>query len=69
MTQALKSSFLEAQATAALGGHDLTAFEPVEDSMGRPNCYQAMCRVCGKTRWVGENGLRYSLLKNECPGR
>ena len=60
---ALKEAVLEAQAEGALGGHSLGPFETVE------NGYQATCRHCGKTTWVGQQGLRYSLLGERCPGR
>lgn len=59
----LKEAVLEAQAEGALGGHSLGPFEAVE------NGYQATCRHCGKTTWVGEQGLRYSLLGERCSGR
>lgn len=59
---------LEAMVNAALSGHDLTPFTPAEDADGRPHGYQAECRRCGQTVWVGENGLMYSLLDDECPG-
>lgn len=66
--QELREAILEAQAEAALGGHDLGPFEPVEDQDGRPNGYEAECRLCKLTSWVGPQGLRYSLLESECPG-
>lgn len=53
----------EVMVSAALDGHDLAAFEPL-DQPGRG--YQARCRRCGKTVWVGEPGLIYSLLEGEC---
>lgn len=59
----LRLAILEALAEAALGGHELTTFEAVE------NGYQAVCIQCGATSWVGPQGLRYSLLENICPGK
>jgi len=56
-----RGAILEAQVTAALAGHDIGPFE--EDDNG----YQAACRRCGKTVWVGESGLLYSLLGESCP--
>ncbi len=53
---------MEAAVEAALGGHDLGEWQPQE------NGYQAACRVCGATTWVGEKGLRYSLLADVCVG-
>lgn len=58
----LRLAILEALAEAALGGHELSPFEAVE------NGYQAVCTRCGATSWVGTQGLRYTLLENLCPG-
>ena len=60
---ALKESMIEAMAEAALGGHELSQWEPVE------NGYQARCSLCDMTTWLGPDGLRYSVLEDECPGR
>jgi len=57
-----RDAILEAQVNAALAGHDIGPFE--EDDNG----YQAACRRCGKTVWVGEGGLLYSLLGEKCGG-
>ena len=61
-TEHMKESVLQAQVEAALQGHDLTPFEPV-DNRG----YQATCRRCGKSVWVAESGLMYSILSDSCP--
>ena len=61
--QGQRDAILEAQVEATLGGHDIGAFETVEDG------YQATCKRCGQTSWVGQNGLRHSLLEDACPGR
>jgi hypothetical protein len=58
----LRESFLELHVNAALAGQDLGPFERVE------NGYQARCRRCGQTAWVGENGVQYSLLGQACSG-
>jgi hypothetical protein len=63
---ALKDSILEIQVNAALAGHDLGPFDPVESSFEGAG-YQAECRKCGLTAWVGESGLMYSLLGESCP--
>lgn len=28
--------------------------------------YQATCRICGQTVWVGKTAVIYSLLDDEC---
>jgi hypothetical protein len=54
-----KESILEIQVNAALTGHDLGPFEPVEVLTGG---YEARCRKCNQSAWVGDSGLMYSLL-------
>ena len=63
VSQDTKSAILEAQVNAAMDGHDLGPFEPVDTRIGG---YQAQCRQCGQTVWVGEYGLMYSLLGDRC---
>ena len=60
--QDFRDAMLEAQAEAALGGHDIGPFEVVD------NGYQARCRCCSMSTWVDEYGLRYSVLEDTCPG-
>jgi hypothetical protein len=55
----LKDAILEAQVEASFQCHDLGPFEPVEVLTGG---YEARCRKCNQTAWVGESGLMYSLL-------
>jgi hypothetical protein len=62
-TDQARAAILEAQVDAALAGHDLGPFETVDPEIGG---YQAACRRCGKTVWVGESGLMYSLLGEGC---
>lgn len=57
----LRESILEAQVEAALQGHALTPFEPL-DKRG----YQAVCRQCEGSVWVGSSGLIYSILSETC---
>ncbi len=57
-----RGAILHARVNAALSGHDLGPFDEVD------NGYQAACRLCGKTVWVGESGLMYSLLEDVCEG-
>ncbi len=54
-TRKFKEAILEAQAEASLGGHDIGSFKPVERITGG---YEAKCRLCRSTTWVGDNGLR-----------
>ena len=61
-----KEAVLEALVEAALGGHDIGPQEPVETVTGG---YEAKCRLCEATSWVGDNGLRYSLLEDTCSSR
>lgn len=56
----VKEALLEAMAEAALGGHDLGEWEEVESG------WQAKCGRCGRTTWIGDNGLRYGLLECRC---
>ena len=61
--QDLREAILEAQAEAALGGHDVGPFETVEDG------YRATCRQCDENSWVDQAGQRKSDLADVCPGR
>ena len=65
LSQASKESILAIQVDAALSGHDLGPFEPVEVLTGG---YEARCRKCDQTAWVGDSGLMYSLLRDSCVG-
>ena len=58
-----KESILEIQVNTPLTGHDLGPFEPVEVLTGG---YEARCRKCNQSAWVGDSGLMYSLLGEEC---
>jgi hypothetical protein len=60
----LKDSILEAQVEAALQGHDLGSFKAVDTITGG---YEACCKRCQMTTWIGNSGLRYSLLADSCP--
>jgi hypothetical protein len=61
--QDLRDAILDAQAEAALGGHDVGPFETVEEG------YQATCRQCGESSWIDQDGLRHDTLDDSCPGR
>ena len=68
-TTAANESMLEIAVNAAAAGHDLTGFEKVDAAVGLPDGYEARCRKCGRTAWVGDDGLMYSLLdRDRCPG-
>ena len=53
---------------AALGNHDLTGFESIEDDTGIIRGYQAKCRKCRQTAWFNDAGLQYSVLDDNCRG-
>ncbi|MFN2137908.1 MAG: hypothetical protein ACK2UK_18280 [Candidatus Promineifilaceae bacterium] len=58
---------LEIAVEAAFGGHELSGFEKVDAATGLPDGFEAKCRRCGRSAWVGEQGLAYSLLEHVCP--
>ena len=64
-TARLRENVLEAQVRAALAGHDIGPFDPVNSTAGG---YQAECRKCFQTIWLRDDGLMYSLLAERCPG-
>lgn len=47
---------------AALAGHDLGGWELTADGRG----WEARCRRCAQTVWVGVSGVQYSLLADRC---
>ena len=63
-----REAMLEVMVNVAGGGHDLTGFDPIQDQDRDPNGYEARCRRCNLTAWVGDGGSIYSLLAAECPG-
>ena len=62
----VKANMLEAMVEAALNGHDLGPFEPV-DEPGMLK-YQAVCHKCANSVYVSSVAL-YSILEDSCPGR
>ena len=58
---------LEAAIEAALGGHDLGEWLPVSVDSPAPG-WEAYCKPCGASVWVGRQGLQYSLFADTCPG-
>jgi hypothetical protein len=63
VNQAARESILESQVNAALAGYDIGPFEPGVSEAGRG--WQARCRRCDRSVWVGRNRVMYSLL-GEC---
>ena len=59
----LAETRIEAMTKAALQGHDIGPFEPVEEDE-----YQSRCRQCGQTVGIRDDGLMYSLLDEVCAG-
>ena len=57
-TKSAKGAILEAQVNAALSGHDIGPFEPVDTRIGG---WQAEGRRCHQTVWVGDSGVMYSI--------
>ena len=60
---AVNEAMLEIAVNAVGGGHELGGFELTER-----NGFQAECRRCGMTAWVGVDGVMYSLLGDSCGG-
>jgi len=60
----LRANMLEAQASAALGGHQLGEWEEVKDNTG----FQATCSACGGSVFVSAATL-YSILTDTCPAQ
>ena len=54
-------AMLEIAVNAALGEHDLSGFDVVDAAVGLPEGFEVRCRRCGRTAWVGEDGLMCSL--------
>ena len=68
MSSETKRAMLEIAVNAVFGKHDLSGFEAVDAAVGMPKGFEARCRRCERTAWVGEDGLTYSLLGDECGG-
>jgi hypothetical protein len=60
----LRANMLEAQAVAALGGHQLGEWEELEGSAG----FQAACTDCDGSVFVSASTL-YSILADTCPAQ
>lgn len=57
----LRENIIEAQASAALGGHELGEWEILKNNKG----FQATCSVCGGSVFVSASTL-YSILTDTC---
>lgn len=64
MTQ-LKENFLSCMAAAALGGHELGEWQPVES---QPLAFQAVCHRCQKSVYASYQ-IIYSILDEICPAK
>lgn len=64
----VSEAMLSMMVTAALGGHDLAAWESLDETARHTAGWESRCRVCRRTVWVGQYGQVYSVLKDECPG-
>lgn len=64
MESQLKANMLEAQVEAALQGHELGHWEPVDEEMSG---WEARCGKCGGTVYVSGKTL-YSVLGERCGG-
>jgi len=60
---AANAAILEAGVTAALGGHDIGHWESTEAG------WDANCKVCGATIFVGKAGGIVNLLDDACLGK
>jgi hypothetical protein len=60
--EAADEAMMELMVNAALAGHDLAEWILVENGNG----WQAQCRLCKGTAWVGASGVQYSLLSDRC---
>lgn len=59
-----RTAMLQVMVDASIIGHDLGPFEAVTDSDGAE--YETRCRRCLQEVRVGEHGLIYSFLTDEC---
>lgn len=63
------ASILEVMVAAAVDGHQLGEWAAVvDDDTDQVTGHQAICSACGRSVWVGVQGLIYSLLGEHCPG-
>ena len=61
--QKLRKISEEARAEAEAGNHKLSSWVSGHEG------WRANCQVCGRTTWLGLDGLRFSWLDELCTGR
>ncbi|HET6446244.1 MAG TPA: hypothetical protein VFI27_16880 [candidate division Zixibacteria bacterium] len=64
--EGLRENILAAQVEAALQGHDIGSFEPIEDP--GLTTYQAVCRNCGRPVYASSVNV-FSILDDVCPAK
>ena len=64
--EGLRINILSAQVEAALQGHEIGPFEPIEDP--GLTTYQAACRNCGRPVFVNSVTV-FSILEDTCPAK
>ena len=60
---------LEVMVNATLNGHNLGPWVADENDLGAVTGWQALCRQCARSVWVGRSGVLYTLLADRCPKR
>jgi len=61
---------LEVMVAATVDGHNLGAWVLMENDARQARGWQAICGLCGRSVWVGVQGVVYSILGEEgCRGR
>lgn len=60
---------LEVMVNATLNGHNLGPWVADENELGGVTGWQALCRQCARSVWVGSRGVLYTLLADRCPER
>ena len=64
LMEGLRINILSAQVEAALQGHEIGPFEPIEDP--GLTTYQAVCRKCGRPVYASSVNV-FSILAETCP--
>jgi hypothetical protein len=64
--EGLRINILSAQVEAALQGHDIGPFDPIEDP--GITTYQAVCRNCGRPVYASSVNV-FSILEETCPAK